>query len=104
MKQITVKQLEKLALADTREIERWTEYSAIDWIKDNAQHITWIETGKADKTLFGEWPKGWKAEMKRAAKEKAKSDLIDKFKRHHIMEMDGALWLNSWEHIQKLAA
>jgi hypothetical protein len=103
MKQITQKQLEALALADPREVETWTEYSASDWIKENAHHIAAIESGRTSKTLFGEWPKGWKAEMKRAAKEKAKADLIARFKRQNIMEMDGALWLNNHQLIQQLA-
>lgn len=103
MKQITRKQLEALALADPREVERWTEYSASDWIKENAHHIASIEFSGNSKTLFGEWPKGWRAEMKRAAKEKAKADLIARFKRHNIMEMDGALWLNNFQLIQQLA-
>lgn len=103
MKQITTKQLETLALADPREVERWTEYSAADWIKENAHHIAAIESGRTSKTLFGEWPKGWRAEMKRAAKEKAKADLIARFKRQNIMEMDGALWLNNYQLIQQLA-
>jgi hypothetical protein len=102
MKQITTKQLQSLALADKAEVKRWTEYSITDWIAANAQHIGWIETGRADKTLFGEWPKGWKAEMKRASAEKARLDLIEKFKRQHILEMDGALWLNNWELINEL--
>ena len=102
MKQITTKQLESLALADKAEVARWTEYSVSDWIVENARFIGMIETGKADKTLFGEWPKGWKVEMKRAAKEKARLDLIAKFKRQHILEMDGALWLNNWELINQL--
>ena len=40
--------------------------------------------------------------MRRAAKEKARLDLIAKFKRQHILEMDGALWLNNWELINQL--
>lgn len=103
MKQITTKQLETLALADPREVELWTEYSAADWIKENARHIAAIETGRTSKTLFGEWSKGWRAEMKRAAKEKAKADLIARFKRQNIMDMDGALWLNNFQLIQQLA-
>lgn len=103
MKQITQKQLEALALADPREVETWTEYSASDWIKENAHRIAAIELGKADKTYFGEWPKGWKSHMKHDAKEKAKADLIARFKRRHIMEMDGALWLCNLELIDQLS-
>lgn len=103
MKQITTKQLETLALADKAEVARWEEYSIRDWIVENAQFIGWIETKKADKTLFGEWPKGWKAEMKRAAKEKARLDLIAKFKRQNILEMDGALWLNNLDLINQIS-
>lgn len=103
MKQITTKQLETLALADKAEVARWEEYSANDWLKENSKHVVWIETKKADKTLFGEWSKGWKVEMRRAAKEKARLDLIAKFKRQHVLEMDGALWLNNWELITSLS-
>lgn len=102
MKQISQKQLETLALADKAEVARWEEYVAMDWVAANSKYIVWIETKKADKTLFGEWPKGWKAEMKRAAKERARFDLIAKFKRQNILEMDGVLWLNNIELINQL--
>ena len=104
MKQITHKQMEALALADPREVKRWTEYAAADWINENARHLAAIAFGSVTKTFFGQWPKGWQAEMKRAAKEKAKADLIAKFKRQSIMELDGALWLNDHQLIQKIAA
>jgi hypothetical protein len=102
MKQITRNQLEKMALADKREVERWTEYSAADWLKENARHVAGIETGRMDKTLYGEWPKGWKAEMKRAASEKARADLIERFRREHVFELDGALWLRSMDLIEAM--
>jgi hypothetical protein len=102
MKQITAKQIEALALADAREVKRWTEYAAADWIIANARHLAEIEFGRVTKTFFGEWPKGWRHEMKREAKEKAKADLIERFKRQNIKEIDGALWLNNHQIISQL--
>lgn len=102
MKQITTAQAKKLAY-DTARLADETKYCQSDWIKANAHIIADIETKRANKTWYGEWPKGWKAEMLRAATVQAKQNLLSNFMRDHCMIMDGAIWLNDWHLIEKMA-
>jgi len=100
MKQITLKQAEKLSLRNNLKSE--IEYCQIDWIKENARHIAMIETKKADKTLYGEWPKGWRHEMKIQSEKQARQDLLARFLRDECKQIDGAIWLGNWQIIQEL--
>jgi hypothetical protein len=93
MKQISKRELRSLALRDAEWLRVKTEWAAADWLAENAAEVSKIELGANHKTLFGEWPKGWKAEMKRAAKEMAETAIIDAYRRDNIFELDGALWL-----------
>lgn len=104
MKQISEKTLRSLALADKSDVARWTEWETADWIKENSEWIAKIEISKTvDKTLFGEWPKGWKAEAKRAGRERAEKALIEKFTRDNVKVLDGAFWLNNYHLIDQLS-
>lgn len=102
MKQITLKQAESLAFADKGELEREVRYCQGDWLRDNARYVAGIESRYYDKTLAGEWPKGWKAEMNRAANEKARADILARFLRDHCKQLDGAIWLGSWHLIEQM--
>lgn len=101
MKQITRKQAEKLALSSDR-FEFEFQCCQAEWIQQNARAIADIETKRRDKTNFGEFPKGWKAEMLRASKERAIREIVERFIREHCKVLDGAIWLGSWQHIQEL--
>jgi hypothetical protein len=103
MKQISQKQMEAMALADKRGYEQALEWCIVDWLRKNAEYVAAIETGRSNKTLYGEWPKGWKAEMMREAKVAARAAVVSKFKLAHILELDGALWLRDWQMIDTLA-
>ena len=74
----------------------------MEWVEANARYIADIETKRADKTLYGEWPKGWRSEMLRASKEKAKSDIVSRFLRDECKQLDGAIWLGNWQMIKEL--
>ena len=100
MKQITLETAQKLACRENLKLE--IEYCQIDWIRNNARHIAMIETKQTDKTLFGEWPKGWKHEMKLQAEKQARQDLLARFLRDQCKELDGAIWLGNWQMIQEL--
>ena len=100
MTQITLEQAEKLAIKNNLKSE--IEYCQIDWIKENARHIAMIETKKADKTLYGDWPKGWRHEMKVQSEKRARQDLLARFLRDECKEIDGAIWLGNWQIIQEL--
>lgn len=100
MKQITLEQAEKLALRNNLKSE--IEYCQIDWIRNNARHIAMIESKQSDKTLYGEWPKGWKHEMKTQSEKQARQDLLARFLRDECKLIDGAIWLGNWQMIQEL--
>lgn len=101
MKQISMKQVEQLAMSGDR-LEIETRCCQTEWIQENARIIAEIETKRRDKTGFGEFPKGWKAEMLRASKDRAKRLIVDRFIRDNCKVIDGAIWLGSWQHIQEL--
>lgn len=101
MKQISMKQVEQLALSGDR-LEFEIRCCQTEWIQQNARSIAEIETKRRDKTNFGEFPKGWKAEMLRASKDRAKKELVDRFIRDNCKVLDGAIWLGSWQHIEEL--
>jgi hypothetical protein len=102
MKQITSKQAENLALKDEIKLKYEIKYSQHDWIIENASYIADIETKRSDKTLFGEWPKGWKAQMVKDSAEAAKAALLSRFLRDECKLLDGAIWLGNWQMIQDL--
>jgi len=102
MKQITSKQAEKLALMDDNKLKYEIKYEQQDWIIKNARFIADIETKRSDKTLFGEWPKGWKAQMVKDSAEAAKATLLSRFLRDECKQLDGAIWLGNWQMIQDL--
>lgn len=102
MKQISPKTAEKLALRDDLKLKQETQYCQTEWVEANARYIADIETKRVDKTLFGEWPKGWRAEMLRASIEKAKSDIVSRFLRDECKQLDGAIWLGNWQMLKEL--
>ena len=102
MKQISPKTAEKLALQDETKLKYEMQYEQHDWIVKNAKYIADIETKRCDKTLFGEWPKGWKAQMLKDSSEAAKSALLSRFLRDECELLDGAIWLGNWQMIQEL--
>jgi hypothetical protein len=103
MQQITLEQANMLATKDARALAQEIRWCQGDWIRENASRIADIETKRSDKTLYGEWKKGWKKEMLRASTEKAKSDLLARFLRDKCKQLDGAIWLDDWQTIQELA-
>lgn len=102
MKQISMKTAEKLSSRDENSLKYETQYHQQEWIITNARYIADIETKRADKTLFGEWPKGWKAQMLKDSAETAKKALLFRFLRDECKELDGAIWLGSWEIIREM--
>ena len=102
MKQISPKIAEALAIkgATPGEISREEEFFASQWLKENARHVAAIETGRVDKTYFGEFPKGWRAAMKSQARAKAREYIVEEFIREKCALIDGALWLNDWQLIE----
>jgi hypothetical protein len=103
MKQITMKQAEDLA-CQNGELELEMSFCQDDWIKDNSRTIADIECKRIDKTYFGNWPKGWKHQMKEESAERAKHDLLKRFLKRECKELDGAIWLGNWKMIQNLEA
>jgi len=101
MKQITIKQAEDLA-CQNGDLRLEIECCQTDWIKDNARVIADIEYRRVDKTYFGNWPKGWKHQMKAESAERALHDLTERFLRRECKELDGAIWLGNWQMIQNL--
>lgn len=102
MKQITAAQAKSLALSNKQRLSDEIKYCQSDWIRDNSRFVADIETKRSDKTLYGEWPKGWKSEMLRASKEIAEKNLIDRFLRDECKLLDGAIWLGNWDLIQQM--
>jgi len=102
MKQITLKQAASLALACEYRLRLEIKFCQEDWVRENAKQIADIEMKRADKTFFGEWPKGWRHEMKRAADENARADILARFLDNNCKQLDGAIWLNNWELIQEM--
>ena len=102
MKQITLKQAEKLACSNKYALKFEIECCQKEWIEKNAKYISDIETKRADKTLFGEWPKGWKNQMVKDSAEISKAALLSKFLRDECKQLDGAIWLGNWKMIQEL--
>lgn len=102
MKQITATQAKALALSNEMRLRDETRYCQADWIRENASRIADIEAKRSDKTLYGEWPKGWKSEMLRTSKETAEKNLLDRFLRDECKLLDGAIWLGNWDLIQQM--
>ena len=102
MKQITMEQAIKLATANEKRVAQELRWAREDWVKENARYIAAIECREWDRTLGGEWPKGWRYEMKKEARAKASRQLLDKFLREECKLLDGAIWLGNWEIIQQL--
>lgn len=102
MKQISIETAEKLAIQDKTKLKHEIKYEQQDWIVKNARFIADIETKRADKTLFGEWLKGWKAQMVKDSTENAKAALLFRFLRDECKQLDGAIWLGNWQMIQEL--
>ena len=102
MKQISRKAAEALALKNAARgaLAREEEFFASQWLKENARHVAAIETGRVDKTFFGEFPKGWRAAMKADAKTKAREYIVESFIREKCASIDDALWLNDWQLIE----
>ena len=87
---------------DGNKLKYEIQYCQQDWIIANARFIADIETKRSDKTLFGEWPKGWKAQMLKDSAEAAKDALLSRFLRDECTQLDGAIWLGNWQLIQEL--
>jgi hypothetical protein len=104
MKQISKSTAEKLAMRNKSDVARETRYAIVDWLTANAHTIADVETGRANKTLYGEWPKGWKAQMMQDAKETAKMRLVERFLADHCKVLDGVIWLGDWQMINEIAA
>jgi hypothetical protein len=102
MKQISQSTAEKLAFADARRLKEEIRYCQADWIRENAHLIADIESKRASKDLYGEWPKGWKAEMKRQAVAMAKKSILDRFLRDECKQLDGAIWLGNFQMIHAI--
>lgn len=102
MKQITLAQARALALENKQRLYDEIKYCQADWVRDHGRHIADIETKRADKTYFGEFPKGWKSEMLRASKETAEANLLARFLRDECKQLDGAIWCGNWQIIQRL--
>lgn len=98
MKQITHQQAEELAWHPL-DLKFEIECCQAEWIASNARYIAEIETKRADKTYWGQYPKGWKPAMFRESEERAKSNLLTRFIARKCREIDGALWLNDWQLI-----
>lgn len=101
MKQITIDQVEKLAISENA-LRSEIRYCQVDWIKENASMIASIETKFLDKTACGEFPRGWKYEMVQESKKRARKMLVDQFINANCKVLDGVIWLNSWDHILEL--
>lgn len=102
MKQITQVQAESLAFANESKLRWEIQYCQEDWIRENARYIADIECKRADKTLYGQWPKGWKAQMVKDSAESAKANLLAAFLRDECRLIDEAIWLGNWQMIQKI--
>jgi hypothetical protein len=102
MKQISQATAEKLAARNKSDVTTETRYAIEDWLTTNARYIADIETGRANKTLYGDWPKGWKTQMLSDAKTTAKSRLVERFIRDHCKVLDGVIWLGDWQLITEL--
>jgi len=100
MKQISKDQA--LALAIKNHLKDEIRYCQADWIRENARHIADIETKRADRTFYGQWPKGWKNQMVKDSTEAAKEALLARFLRDECKVLDGAIWLGNWEMIQSM--
>ena len=99
MKQISLAAAEKLAFADSRALKDEVRFCEADWIRENARLIADIESKRAPKDLYGEWPKGWRVEMKKQAVAMAKKALLDRFLRNECKQLDGAIWLGNFQMI-----
>jgi len=104
MKQISTSQAKKLAFAAVYKLESEIKYCQSDWIKENSRHIADIECGRTDKTLYGTWPKGWKAAMKAEAKTRAEEVVLREFIRDECKYLDGIIWLANLTLIERMAA
>ncbi len=104
MKQLTQKQILELATKDSARLKTEIRYCMSDWLKANAAKVVSIEAGYTNKTHFGEFPKGWKSEMKRWAKEDAVRILTEAFIKDKCFVLDGATWLGDWQMINEIAA
>lgn len=102
MKQISESTAKKIATSNKSRLEDEIKYCQADWIKENARYIADIECGRVDKTIYGEWPKGWKREMRRAAIEMATRALVERFLRDECKQLDGAIWLGNMQMIEDL--
>ena len=104
MKQINLKQATEMALAPAGRLADEIKYCQGDWIQAHARQIADIECKRSDKTYFGHWPKGWKAEMKADAKVNAEENLLKRFLRDECIQIDGAYWLTSITMIESMVA
>jgi hypothetical protein len=102
MKQINHAQVLKLATENKMRLNDEIKYCQAEWIRDNARHIADIETKRADKTLYGEWPKGWRKEMLVASIRAAKSNLVERFLRDECKQLNGVIWLANWQIINQI--
>lgn len=94
MKQISFSEISKLALESKSNLAQEIKYCQEDWIKAKAVTIAGILTMRIDKTFYGEWPKGWKAQMKKEAEAQAKQNLISRFIETNCRMIDKVWWLS----------
>jgi hypothetical protein len=102
MQQISYEKARQIALSDKKKVRYYVRYFEADWLKEQALNVADIECKRMNKTFFGEWPKGWKAEMKRWAMEATENHFVRRWIQDHCREIDGALWVASWQEICKL--
>jgi hypothetical protein len=102
MQQITIETAHRLALADPLKLREEIRFESADWIREEANRIADVETGRADKTYCGMWPRGWRAAMKLQSAHRARVRLIDRWMLAHCLYIDGVLWLCDWQIINSL--
>jgi len=99
MKQITHKEATAYALRNKIRLADEMKFCQEFWIIANAPKIARIESGRCDKTHFGDYPHGWKKAMIVHCGKEAERNIVDEFISDNCDIIDGALWLNKWSVI-----
>lgn len=94
MKQVTIEEIHDLALSPAR-FNFEFRFQCSEWLEKNARHVAEIELKLIDKTNYGQWPAGWKVEMKKQARLITMKNLIEDFMRNNIIHSGGAYWLQT---------
>lgn len=92
MTQYSRKQVEKMAIKEYG-IGPFMLIAMKDWVSKNS-HALCIAIDGNDKTCFGEFQKGWKSEMFKAAEKMARDYLVEDYiKAKNGRILDGVIWL-----------